>query len=71
MTANYYQKHKEKLQNKAREGYQNISEEKKIKGEKRPETDMKVFLKKIKKQVVSIIVDVIRIFLRNKSKLSL
>ena len=34
MTANYYQKHKEKLRKEARERYQNLSEEEKEK--KRP-----------------------------------
>ena len=34
MANNYYQKHKESLRKEAREKYQNLSEEKKTKGEK-------------------------------------
>ena len=35
MTTNYYQKHKEKLKKKARERYQNLSEEEKDKRQKK------------------------------------
>ena len=41
MTANYYQKHQEKLREEARERYQNLSEEEKTKDEKRPEKNIK------------------------------
>ena len=37
MTTNYHQKHKEKLWKEARERYQNLSQQKKIKGEKKQE----------------------------------
>ena len=43
MANKYYQKHKEKLQNEAREKYQFLFEEEK--DEKRAETDIKIFLK--------------------------
>ena len=52
---NYYQKHKEKLWKEARERYQNLSEKKKIKDEKRLQKDIKILLKKKKKKGVSII----------------
>ena len=42
MTNSYYQKHKEKLQKEACEGYQNHSKEKNIKGDKRPEKNIKI-----------------------------
>ena len=45
MVNNYYQKHKEKVRKEACEKYQNLSEE-----EKRPEADIKIFLKKEKKK---------------------
>ena len=62
---NKYQKHKEKLPREACERYHNLSKDKK---DKRLKTDIKIFLKKEKRKTVSIIVNVIRIFLRNKSK---
>ena len=65
MTTNYYQKHKENVQKEACERYQSFSEEEKPKGEENPEPDIKIFLKKKKKQSASIIVNVIKIFLRN------
>ena len=65
MTNNYYQEYKEKLRKGAHERYQNLSEEEK---DTRLETDIKIFLKKKRKKNVSIIADVIRIFLRSKSK---
>ena len=58
MRNNHYQKHKErpppkkKKKKRACERYQNIFEEKKTKGEKRFEIDMKIFLKKKKKAPV-------------------
>ena len=50
--------------------YKSLSEEEK---DKRPKTDIKIFLKKKKKESVSIIVNVTRIVLKNKreSKLSI
>ena len=68
MTANYYQKHQEKLREEARERYQNLSEEEKTKGEKRPEKNIKHLRKKKKKKSFSIIVNVIKIFLMNEKK---
>ena len=50
MVNNYYQKHKERLRKEARERYQNLSEEEKIKGEKRLEKDIKMLLMKKKKK---------------------
>ena len=44
MTNNWYQKHKEKIQKDARERYQIFLRNKKIKGEKMPETDIKFFM---------------------------
>ena len=68
MPNNYCQKHKESLQKEAREKYQNLSEEEKDKRQKKPEKDNKLLQKKKKKKSFSIIVNVIRIFLRNKSR---
>ena len=66
---NYYQKHKERLKKKAREKYQNFSEEEKDKRQKKkPEKDFKIQPQKIKKKSFRIIVNVIQIFLRNKSR---
>ena len=62
MTNHFYQKHKERLQKKARERYQNLSKEEKTKGEKRLQKDIKILLKMKKKK------GVVRIFLRSKSK---
>ena len=45
--------------------YKSLSEEEK---DKRPKTDIKIFLKKKKKESVSIIVNVTRIVLKNKSE---
>ena len=50
MLNNYYQKHKEKLQKKAYERYENLSEEE-IEYEKRFKKDIKILLKKMKKGV--------------------
>ena len=41
MTNNYYQKQKDRLQKKAQR-YQNLSEEEKDKGVKKPEKDIKI-----------------------------
>ena len=62
-------KHKEKLPKESRKRYQNLSEEENKKGHKKPETDIKMyFLKKKKKKSISIIANLIKIFMRNKSK---
>ena len=67
MTNNYYHKNKENLQNEARKRYQHISEEK-LKYVNMLMNDTEIFPKKKKKRSISNIVNVIRIFLRNKSK---
>ena len=64
MTTNHYQKDKEKIRKEARERYPKLSEEEK-KDEKSSEKDIKIFLKKKKKKSISIIMNIIRIFLRN------
>ena len=47
MISNCYQKSKERLQKELHERYQNLSEEKKVKMQKKKlETDIKIFLKK-------------------------
>ena len=69
MKNEYHQKHKERLQTEARK--KNITiflKKKKKKGEKRPKTDINNLLKKKKKKNGSIIVNLIKIFLRNKSR---
>ena len=48
MVNKYYQKHKEKLRKEVRERYHNLSEEEKEKRQKRPDTDIKIFLKRKK-----------------------
>ena len=63
MVNRYYQKHKERLQIKARERYQNLSEKKKIKGEKRLKKDIKILLKKKKTKIH-------QYYLERKKKLS-
>ena len=69
MPNNYYQKHKQRLRKEAHEKYQNLSEEeKKTKGERRPKKDIKSLLKKKKKKSISINVNVIKVFLRNKKR---
>ena len=62
-----YQKHKERLQKTACKKYQNLSEEKKKKGEKRLEKDIKILLKKKKKKSIksiSVIRDINKSYLR-------
>ena len=54
MVNKHYQKNKDRLRQEARERYQNLSEEKKEKRRKRPETDIKIFLKKKSKRKLSI-----------------
>ena len=66
MRNSYYPKHKEKLQKEARERYQNRSEEEKDKRQKKARDKYQNLSEE--KKSVSIIVDVIRIFLRKKSK---
>ena len=51
---NKYQKHKERLLKEASERYQNLSEEEKDKGKKKSETDIKIFLKKKRKNYLSV-----------------
>ena len=65
MTNKYKKKNKEKLQREACEKYQNLFEEEKS---KRPYKDIKILLKEKKKKSVSIIGNVIKIFLRSKSR---
>ena len=59
-------KHRMRIKKRARERYQNHSEQKK---DTMLEADIKIFLKR-KKKSFSIGMDVIRIFLRKKSKAS-
>ena len=54
MENKYKQKHKERLQEEARERYQNLSEEEKDKRPKKYEKDIKILLKK-KKKLVSVL----------------
>ena len=63
MVNNYYQKHKERLRKEARERYKNLLKEKKEKGEKRPEKDIKISFKKKNKKGISIIRNVTRSYL--------
>ena len=68
MTTNIYQKHKEKLRKEAHERYQNISEEEKDKSQKKVQDKYQNLSEKEKEKSFSIIANVIRIFLRNKSE---
>ena len=63
MENNYKQKHKVRLQEEARERYQNLSEEEKDKRPKKSKKDIKILLKKKKKVGVSIIRNVIKSYL--------
>ena len=47
---NKYKKKQRKASKEARERYQNLSEEEKEKGQKKPKADIKIFLKKKKKK---------------------
>ena len=67
MVNKYYQKHKEKLQKEACERYQNLSKEEKLNRSKKAR-DRYQNLFEEKEKSVSIIVNVIRIFLKNKKK---
>ena len=70
MVNRYCQKHKEKFRKEARERYQNLSEEdKEKKGEKKaPGRYQNLPEEKNDISIVSIIVNVIRTFLKNKEK---
>ena len=69
MTINYYQKHKEKLRKEARERHQNLSEEEKEKRQKNAQGRYEnLSEEENEKKSAIIIVNVTRIFLRNKSK---
>ena len=70
MTNKYYQKHKEKLQKEVRESIKIFPKNKKNKGKRRPDKDLKILLKKKKKKSVSSMLIVIMIFLRNKAEAS-
>ena len=65
MVNKYYQNYKEKLQKEARERYQNLSDEEK---EKKAKKGPRQISKSFEKKSVSIIVNVIRIFLKKKKK---
>ena len=66
MVKKYYQKHKEKLRKEAR-GRRSLSEEEKEKGQKRVR-DIYQNLFKEESIIVSIIVSIIRIFLKKKKR---
>ena len=63
MVNKYFQNYKEGLQKEAREWYQNLSEEEKIKRDKRLEKDIKLLLNKKKKKGVTAIGNINRSFL--------
>ena len=46
MKNSYYQKHKERFRKEARKKYQNLSEQEKNKGKKRPKKGVKILLNK-------------------------
>ena len=50
MTSKCYQKYNENLQKEATERYQNVLKKKKTKGKKGSEKDIKILLKKTKKE---------------------
>ena len=69
MTNNNYQKHKERLRKEAREKYQNLSEEKKKQKAKKGSRKISNFYcRQKRKKSISIIVNVTKIFLRNKKR---
>ena len=73
MTNNYYQKHKEKLQKtkkKAREKYENLSEEEKDKRGKKARERYQSFTEE-EKEKESVIVKLMKIFLKNKGRILL
>ena len=55
-----------KASKRARERYRNLSEEEKNK--KRKRAPVKIFLKKVKKKSINIIVNVIQVFLKIKNR---
>ena len=67
MTNKYHQKNKERLRKEARERYQNLSEEQKI-GKKKVQELYQNFTEEEKEEKHRIILNVIKIFLRNKSR---
>ena len=68
ITNNYCQKHKERLRKKAREKYQNLSEVERDIRQKKVRERYQSFTEEENEQNFSIIVNVIRIFLRNKKR---
>ena len=68
MVNNYYQKHKEKLRKEGRERYQNLFEEEKEKRRKKAADRYQNLSEEQKEKRVRIIVNIIRSFLKNKSK---
>ena len=68
MTNIYYQKHKERVQKEARKKYQNLSEVEKLKTGRKARERYQSFTEEEKERSVSIIVNVINVFLRNKSR---
>ena len=70
MTNKYYQKHKEILQIEAREYYQNLTEEEKGKRRNKARERYQNLTEEKKEKSVSIIVNVIKIFLENKNEAS-
>ena len=56
MINKYYQKHKEKLRKKARERYQNLSEDEKAKSINMLLSGIEIFLKKKKKRNINMVV---------------
>ena len=65
MANKYYLKNKKRIGREAHERYQNLSEEEKNKRQKKPEKEIKISLERKKKKSVNIIVNVIKILLRN------
>ena len=63
MVNKYFQNYKERLQKEAREWYQNLSEEEKIKRDKRLEKDIKLLLNRKKKKGFTAIGNINRSFL--------
>ena len=69
MVNKYNQKHKEKLRKEAHERYQNLSKEEKDKRRKKAQDRYQNLSEEEKeKENISIIVNVIRIFLKKKKK---
>ena len=68
ITNNYYQKHKKSLRKQAGKKYQNLFEEEKHKRRKKARERCQSFTEEEKEKIVDIIVNVIKFFLRNKSR---